>query len=246
LVLAPEGYALIGGASLVAILLTVLGAFLGGLGWAFAVLGVLVLGFTVWFFRDPVRTPPTDTASLMLSPADGKVLEIVEEDEPLYLDGPGRRLSIFLSPLNVHVNRIPADGTIEYAEYFPGEYLVAWHPKASEKNERSSVGLVHPSGTKMLFKQIAGAVARRIVFYAKPGDTYRAGDRYGIVKFGSRMDVIVPPHVTFDVAIGDRVTAGETVIGRLPGAQAPASEPLATTSEPVAATLDPVAAEANG
>ncbi|MEM8599218.1 MAG: phosphatidylserine decarboxylase family protein [Bacteroidota bacterium] len=229
--LAPEGYALIGGAFLVALLLTVLGAFLGGPGWALAVLGALVLGFTVWFFRDPARTPPPDTATLLLAPADGKVLEVVDEDEPLYLGGPARRLSIFLSPLNVHVNRIPADGTIEYAEYFPGEYLVAWHPKASEKNERSTVGLVHPSGTQVLFKQIAGAVARRIVFYAKPGDTYRAGDRYGIVKFGSRMDVIVPPHVTFDVAIGDRVTAGETVIGRLPAGTAEVGAPVAVMEE---------------
>ncbi|MEM6782981.1 MAG: phosphatidylserine decarboxylase family protein [Bacteroidota bacterium] len=229
--LAPEGYALIGGAFLVALLLTALGAFLGGLGWVLAMLGALVLGFTVWFFRDPVRTPPPDTTTLLLAPADGKVLEIVDEDEPLYLDGPGRRLSIFLSPLNVHVNRIPADGTIEYAAYFPGEYLVAWHPKASEKNERSSVGLVHPSGTKVLFKQIAGAVARRIVFYATPGDPYRAGDRYGIVKFGSRMDVIVPPHVTFDVAIGDRVTAGETVIGRLPAGTVQVGTPVAVLEE---------------
>ncbi|MEM9996665.1 MAG: phosphatidylserine decarboxylase family protein [Bacteroidota bacterium] len=214
--LAPEGYALIGGAALLALMLTVLGAWLGGLGWLLAVLGVLALGFTVWFFRDPARVAPDDTATLLLSPADGKVVELVEEHDPLYHEGPVRRLSIFLSPLNVHVNRIPADGTIEYAEYFPGEYLVAWHPKASEKNERSAVGLLHPSGTKVLFKQIAGAVARRIVFYAQPGDAYRAGDRYGIVKFGSRMDVLVPPHVTFDVGIGDRVTAGITVIGRLP------------------------------
>jgi phosphatidylserine decarboxylase len=176
----------------------------------------MVLGFTVWFFRDPVRIPPEDTSTLLLAPADGKVIELVEEHDFLYIKGPARRVSIFLSPLNVHVNRIPADGTVEYDRYVPGEYLVAWHPKASEKNERSEIGIRHPSGTQVLFKQIAGAIARRIVYYPRPGDHVKAGDRFGIVKFGSRMDVLVPPHIEFDVEIGQRVQAGVTIIGRLP------------------------------
>lgn len=186
------------------------------IGGVIFVLGLIGLGFTIWFFRDPLRTPPSDASMLVLAPADGKVIEIVEEHEPLYLKAPGRRVSIFLSPLNVHVNRVPVDGTVEYVNYFAGEYLVAWHPKASTKNERSEVGVRHPNGMPVLFKQIAGAVARRIVCYAKEGEHYAAGDRYGIVKFGSRMDVILPPEVPVSVEVGARVVAGETVLARLP------------------------------
>jgi phosphatidylserine decarboxylase len=217
--IAREGIYLIVGAAVVALILVLFGLWLGGFAGALLiVIGVVALGFTLWFFRDPLRTPPGDASSLVLAPADGKVIEIVEEHEPLYLKGPGRRISIFLSPLNVHVNRIPMSGEVEYVNYFSGEYLVAWHPKASEKNERSEVGLRHPSGTPVLFKQIAGAVARRIVCYAKPGESYHAGDRYGIVKFGSRMDVILPPEVPVVVEVGVRVVAGTTVLARLDGA----------------------------
>jgi phosphatidylserine decarboxylase len=139
----------------------------------------------------------------------------VEEDEPLYLGERARQTSIFLSPLNVHVNRIPVEGVVEYENYYAGEYLVAWHPKASTPNERSEVGMRPPGGMPILFKQIAGKVARRIVCYAKEGVSYRAGDRYGIVKFGSRMNVIVPLDVAFSVEIGDRVAGGETIIGHI-------------------------------
>jgi phosphatidylserine decarboxylase len=215
---APEGYPLIAVAG-------VIGMVMAGLGllWAgpfvrilLVVLAVLVVGFTLYFFRDPRRTPPEGASHLVLAPADGKVVEVVEEHDPLYLKGPARRVSIFLSPLNVHVNRAPADGVIEYEEYVPGDYLVAWHPKASVLNERSQLGLRHPGGTRILFKQIAGAVARRIVYHLSVGDTVQAGERFGIVKFGSRMDVLVPPSVRFDVQEGDVVRAGETVLARLP------------------------------
>jgi phosphatidylserine decarboxylase len=217
-VLAREGYRLITGAAGLAVVLIGLGSVLGGWGWALALVGAVVLGFTLWFFRDPPRVPPAGAAAggLLLAPADGKVVELVVEEEPLYLQGPAQRVSIFLSPLNVHVNRAPCDGAVEFVRYVPGEYLVAWHPKASEKNERSEIGVRHPSGTPVLFKQIAGAVARRIVFYLKVGDRVRAGERFGIVKFGSRMDVIVPPDVVLDVRLGQRTVAGVTVIGRLP------------------------------
>ena len=216
--LAPEGYRLITGAATIAVVLIALGFLFGSWAWTLALLGVVLLGFTIWFFRDPVRTVPPEAAAggLLLAPADGKVVEIVMENEPLYLKGPAQRVSIFLSPLNVHVNRAPCDGTVEFTRYVPGEYLVAWHPKASEKNERSEIGVRHPSGTPVMFKQIAGAVARRIVFYLKDGDRVKAGDRFGIVKFGSRMDIIVPPDVQLDVRLGQMTTAGETVIGRLP------------------------------
>ena len=213
---APEGTRLIVAATLLGAALAVVGLLIGGWGWILVVLGVLAAGFTLWFFRDPHRTPPPGAAELLLAPADGKVVEIVEEHEPLYLDGPSRRISIFLSPLNVHVNRSPATGTVEFERYVPGDYLVAWHPKASEKNERSEIGLRHTSGVPVLFKQIAGAVARRIVYDAPVGKRMAAGERFGIVKFGSRMDIAVPPHVEIDVEIGQRTVAGETVIGRLP------------------------------
>lgn len=213
--LAPEGSRLIAGAAILAVLLIVLGWWMGSLlGWIPMILGVLALVFTVWFFRDPHRVPPADAVDLVLAPADGKVIEIVEEYDSIYLNAPVRRISIFLSPLNVHVNRTPISGTVEFVNYFSGEYLVAWHPKASEKNERSEVGMRHPNGTPVLFKQIAGAVARRIVCYAKVGSTYAAGDRYGIVKFGSRMDVIMPPHIPVSVKVGDKVVAGESILAR--------------------------------
>ena len=215
---AREGTSLIAAAAGVAAATTATGFALGGPWRALAVPGVAFLGFTTWFFRDPVRTPPTGPPGLLLAPADGTVVEIVTETEPLYLKGTSQRVSIFLSPLNVHVNRSPADGVVEFERYVPGEYLVAWHPKASEKNERSEVGIRHPSGTRILFKQIAGAVARRIVYDAPVGKTMTAGERYGIVKFGSRMDVVVPPHVRLDVAIGQKTVAGETIIGEIPAA----------------------------
>ena len=214
-VIAPEGLRLVLGATIVSAALVAVAVVAGGWLWLPALVAALGLVFTLWFFRDPPRRPPAG-ADLLLAPADGRVLEVVDEEEPLYLVGPARRVSIFLSPLNVHVNRAPCAGVVEYVRYVPGEYLVAWHPKASDKNERSEIGVRHPSGVPVLFKQIAGAVARRIVFHIGEGDTVTAGQRFGIVKFGSRMDVLVPPGVALDVAAGDRVVAGETVIGRIP------------------------------
>ena len=218
--IAREGYTIIAAVAVLSLLL-------GGVGWTLdawygriplLALAVGLLAFTLYFFRDPDRTPPPDghAGRALLAPADGRVVEVVDEDEPLYIEGPAQRVSIFLSPLNVHVNRVPTHGVIEYAKYRPGDYLVAWHPKASDKNERSEIGLRHPSGTKVLFKQIAGAVARRIVYHIGEGDTVQAGERFGIVKFGSRMDVLVPPGVDLDVQKGQSVRAGETVLGRLP------------------------------
>ncbi len=226
LVLAREGYSLIAAAAAVALVLLAIGLVFGGWTWILAFVGAVLLGFVVWFFRDPVRTVPESASGLLLAPADGKVVEIVTEEEPLYLKGASQRVSIFLSPLNVHVNRSPADGVVEYERYVPGDYLVAWHPKASEKNERSEVGLRHSSGTRILFKQIAGAVARRIVYDAPVGKTMKAGERYGIVKFGSRMDVAVPPHVQLTVTLGQRTVAGETVIGHFRSASEAEGDPV--------------------
>jgi phosphatidylserine decarboxylase len=181
--------------------------------------GAVLLGFVLYFFRDPQRHPPENVSSeeLLLAPADGKVVVVAEvPDEELYLKGPARQVSIFLSPLDVHVNRSPADGVVEFDRYVEGDYLVAWHPKASDMNERSQLGIRHPTGIRILFKQIAGLVARRVVYHVSVGDTLRAGQRFGIVKFGSRMDVLVPPEVELRVKIGDRVRAGETILGTIP------------------------------
>ena len=214
---AREGYLLIGGAAILSFLLVFAGMQLSS-GWRVLlyILAAVALAFTLYFFRDPERTPPTNAKSLLLAPADGKVVAVVEEREPHYIDGMATRVSIFLSPLDVHVNRIPADGVIEFDRYVPGDYLVAWHPKASDKNERSELGLRHPSGMKVFFKQIAGAVARRIVYHVSEGDSVKAGERFGIVKFGSRMDVVVPPGVEISVNEGERVRAGESILGRFP------------------------------
>lgn len=236
--IAREGYTIIAAVAVASLLVAGLGVWLGG-WWRppALVLAVGMFAFTLYFFRDPDRTPPDGAVDgpLLLAPADGRIVEVVDEEpEPLYLDGPAQRVSIFLSPLNVHVNRIPATGVVEYAEYRPGDYLVAWHPKASDKNERSEIGVKHTSGTKVLFKQIAGAVARRIVYHVDPGDSVRAGERFGIVKFGSRMDVLVPPHVALDVEVGQTVRAGETVLGHLTpaGDGADAVSQRATTTTP--------------
>ncbi len=219
-VFAKEGYKLIAAAVAIAVILVALGIWAGGIiGWIVAILGILALGFTLYFFRDPERRAPEGAVggTVVLAPADGKVVLVQDvEHEPLYLKGPARQISIFLSPLNVHVNRNPVDGVVEFEQYVPGDYLVAWHPKASEKNERSQIGVRHDSGARVLYKQIAGAVARRIVYRLSVGDRVVAGERFGIVKFGSRMDVLVPPRSQIDVAVGDRTVAGETLLGRLP------------------------------
>lgn len=201
----------------IAAVLIIAGYLIGrGTFWPALILAVLVVGFTLYFFRDPSRQPPAGADNLILAPADGKVVEIVTEHEPTYVKGMATRISIFLSPLNVHVNRVPTTGVIEQVSYIPGDYLVAWHPKASEKNERSEIGMRHQSGIRVLFKQIAGAVARRIVYHIEPGDTVEAGERFGIVKFGSRMDIIIKSEA-FEVRtmVGDRVRAGESIIGAL-------------------------------
>ena len=212
---AREGYALMIGALIIGGLLAWGAVYVGGaisvVLWTLAAFAVL---FTFYFFRDPTRHPPENADNLLLSPADGKVILLEEVDDPIYHKARVRKLSIFLSPLNVHVNRIPAEGVIEFEQYIPGDYLVAWHEKASELNERSEIGMMHTSGSKILFKQIAGAIARRIVYHIKVGDVVAAGDRFGIVKFGSRMDVLVPLDVEILVSIGDKVTGGESILGR--------------------------------
>jgi phosphatidylserine decarboxylase len=171
---------------------------------------LLFMAFTLYFFRDPERNAPAG-GDLVVAPADGKVLFVRDVTDSEYVHGAAVQISIFMSPLNVHVNRYPVNGTVEYFRHFPGEYLVAFDEKASLRNERTHIGIAHTRG-RVLFKQIAGFIARRIVAEVREGDTAVAGARFGMIKFGSRVDVILPRSVTVHVKTGETTVAGETVL----------------------------------
>ena len=213
---APEGTRPIVVAALLGAALAVAGLLVGSWGASLVALGALVLGCTLWFYRDPLRTPPPGADVLLLAPADGTVVEIVDEHEPVYLVGPSQRVSIALSPLGVHVNRSPVTGTVEVERHVLGDARGAWRPEAGETHARSEVGLRHATGVPVLVKQISGV--RPAACDAPAGTRLSAGERYGVATLGSRVDVAVPPHVELDVAVGQRTVAGETVIGRLPAA----------------------------
>lgn len=175
---------------------------------------LVCLGIVVYFFRDPERTPP-EGQNLVISPADGTVLLIKPYTEDVYIKDECTQISIFLSPLNVHVNRNPVSGLLEYQKYHPGKYLMAWNELSSELNERADFGVLHPSGTKIFFKQITGFLARRIVYRIKEGDSLIVGERFGMMKFGSRMDIIVPKNVKILVKEGDKTVAGQSIIAEI-------------------------------
>jgi phosphatidylserine decarboxylase len=166
----------------------------------------------IWFFRDPAR-PVIPDESVILCPADGKVLVIEEVTEREYFKDRRIQVSIFMSPLNVHINRYPVSGVVSYFKYHPGKYLVAWHPKSSEFNERSTVVVNDEKGREVLVRQIAGTVARRIVSYAFQGKKVIQGEELGFIKFGSRVDLFLPLNAKIAVNIGDKVTGNRTVIG---------------------------------
>lgn len=171
---------------------------------------VLVLVFVLAFFRDPDRTPPKGD-SLVIAPADGRVVGIKDVEEHEYMKSTCVQLSIFMSPFDVHVNRFPISGTVAYFKHIPGTYLVAFDDKSSERNERTHIAIENRT-TRVFFKQIAGFIARRIVTSVRVGDNAAAGDRFGMIRFGSRVDVIVPKDCDVKVKIGDRTVAGETVL----------------------------------
>lgn len=177
-------------------------------------LAVVLVVFILFFFRDPERVSP-DNEQLILSPADGKVVQVQEVEENIYIKGKATQVSIFLSPLDVHVNRVPASGIIKYVKYHPGVYLMAWDERASSMNERADFGLMHDSGIKIFFRQITGFLARRIVYHIKEGDSVQGGDRFGMMKFGSRMDVLLPEGVSVKVQKGDKTVAGESILGKI-------------------------------
>ena len=211
---APEGYPFIA-----------VGVLLAGAAWiataagvggrivtAAAVLFTLLSAFTVWFFRDPEPTVP-GAPDIVVAPGQGKIVDVIEIDEPTFLGGRARRISIFLSVFDVHVQRAPVSGTVEHRSYRPGAYAVAWLEKASDDNEQASLGITTPNG-RVLVKQIAGLIARRIVTDPSEGDRVERGARIGLIRFGSRVDLFVPLDWEILCAVGDRVRVGSTPLAR--------------------------------
>lgn len=170
----------------------------------------LVVLFTLYFFRDPERVTPAGE-NLIVSPADGKVVLIKEVIEDEFLQEKAVQISIFLSPLDVHVNRFPITGKVQYFKYVPGKYVAAFEEKSSAANERTHIGIENGK-CKVLFKQIAGVIARRIVADVHVGKTVIAGERFGMIKFGSRVDVLMPTSCDLQVRLYDRVVGGETIL----------------------------------
>ena len=202
------------------------GAVLAGLAWIVvpivgawsavpATLLTVLAAFVFYFFRDPEREHPTGDG-FVLSPGDGKIIDIREVNESSFVEGPCRRITIFLSVFNVHVQRAPVSGSVAHRAYRPGEYAVAWHPKASEKNEQSSLGLV-TQGQRVLVRQIAGLIARRIVTYPEEGEQIARGNRIGLIRFGSRVDLFIPLDWPLTCSVGDKAIGGSTVFARING-----------------------------
>lgn len=192
-------------------------AAVGIIGWAFGLNVVAAAGFAgalffVWFFRNPNRVPP-EGGQFLVSPADGKVVEIDPCLEERFLQTEMTRVGIFMSPVDVHVNRMPCAGKIGAIHYFPGRYLMAYHPKASLENEHQVMVIESDRGIKLLVVQIAGFLARRIEGWVGSGEHLERGERFGLIRLGSKVDLYLPPSVSVQVKVGDRVRAGESVIG---------------------------------
>ena len=166
------------------------------------------------FFRSPVINATTNEKHV-LAPADGRVVVIEEVEEQEYFKEKRKQISIFMSPINVHVNRNPVTGIVKYFKYHAGQYLVAWHPKSSSDNERTTFVIEMPNGIEVLFRQIAGAMARRIKWYVDVGDEVIQGEEFGFIKFGSRVDVFVPLNSELKVKVGDKTKAGRTILAYL-------------------------------
>jgi phosphatidylserine decarboxylase len=167
------------------------------------------------FFRNPIFEISQNTKHV-LAPADGKVVVIEETEETEYFRARKKQVSIFMSPVNVHVNRSPVSGVISFFKYHPGKYLVAWHPKSSTDNERTTIAVKMPNGAEVVFRQIAGAVARRIKWYIKEGQPIEQGQEFGFIKFGSRVDIFLPLEAKITVKVGETTKGGRTIIAELP------------------------------
>ncbi len=206
--IAKEGYIFIA----IGVVLTLGSYFL--LGQSITIfLGALTF-FCLWFFRDPKRKVPQE-ADLLVSPADGKVVDISSVEEDRFFKKPAIKVSIFLNVFNVHVNRVPVEGKVTDVIYNAGRFLNAGSPKASLDNEQNAVILEMPNGKKIICVQIAGLIARRIVCWTKKGDNLDRGQRFGLIRFGSRVDLFLPTDTEINVSMGDKVIGGETILGKI-------------------------------
>ncbi|MDN5942674.1 MAG: phosphatidylserine decarboxylase family protein [Nitrospira sp.] len=188
----------------------------GWLGWIIATVGAAILTlFVSWFFRNPSRVIPQGSR-LVLASGDGKVIAIEEEFESRFIKDRSIRISIFLNVFDVHINRIPCEGVIEDVQYQPGLFLVASKPAATLRNEQNALMIRTVEGAKVLCVQVAGLIARRIVCWVSPRDRAVLGERFGLIRFGSRMDTFLPLGTAIKVAVGDKVKGGETILGELP------------------------------
>jgi phosphatidylserine decarboxylase len=183
--------------------------------WIVYILSAMLFLIILQFFRSPSISIDTNDKQV-LCPADGKVVVIEETTETEYLKDKRIQLSVFMSPINVHINRNPIAGVIKYFHYHKGKYLVAWHPKSSTENERTTIVIENSEGVPVLFRQIAGALARRIVWYVKEGDQVQQGQQFGFIKFGSRVDVFLPLGSEIKVELGQVVKGGRTILAELP------------------------------
>lgn len=219
--LAPEGWPFVipgliltGIAAVVGILVPEANSVLRtGLLGAAGILGLLT-AFILWFFRDPIRKRH-DAERLVLAPGDGRIVQITPMEEPSFFQGPATRVSIFLSVFNVHIQRAPISGRVELKKYEPGGFAVAWKPKASEDNEQSTLGIV-AGPQRVMVRQIAGLIARRIVTDPEVGELVPQGSRIGIIRFGSRVDLFIPRDWEVTCKIGDKVRGGLTALARIP------------------------------
>jgi phosphatidylserine decarboxylase len=214
--LTKYGYSTLGIISCIVIILIGLSFYFDNtiLKYFLVVIPAFFLIFSLYFFRDPDRTTPPNE-NVLISPADGTIILVKEVFSDRYVMGKAFQISIFMSPMNVHVNRIPITGKVEYLKYIPGKYFAAFEDKASENNERCEYGIMSKFG-KIFFTQVAGIIARRIVYEIKQGDNVKAGERFGMIKFGSRSDIVVPANWLVKVKKDDRVKAGETVLFEFP------------------------------
>ncbi|MGQ0641279.1 MAG: phosphatidylserine decarboxylase family protein [Gemmatimonadaceae bacterium] len=214
---AREGRPFIGIAALAALVAWGMLAGRGGTLWTVSALLLSIVALWVaYFFRDPERTGERGDG-LVIAPADGRIVSVADVDEPAFLHSPAQRISIFMNVFDVHVNRYPVTGTVRYVHYNRGKFLHAAAEKASLENEQTSVGLV--SGVRqhrVLVRQIAGLIARRIANYSREGEIVEQGDRMGIIRFGSRVDVLLPPTAEVLIRVGERCKAGHTLLARLP------------------------------
>lgn len=214
-----EGYRIIGVSALILAVINIFCFyfFAGSLIWIayiMLLISLVFFFFIVYFFRIPKRAH-TLSETKIVAPADGKVVVIEQVKDTEYFHDERIQVSIFMSPVNVHVNRVPMDGTVIYNHYHKGKYLVAWHPKSSVLNERHSIVLENPNGT-VLVKQIAGALAKRICNYAVPGKEFKQGEEFGFIKFGSRVDLLLPLNANIEVQLGEVVKSGVSVIASFP------------------------------